>query len=248
MERGALPLLLPPGEVHVWMTDPGEVREAELLGRYHALMNADERRKHDRYRTGAHRHACLVTRALVRTTLSRYCLEIDPAAWQFVEVANGRPEIARGQGSLPLRFNLSRTAGLIACAVTLERAVGVDVEWLDPHRSTDAIAGRFFAPPEVRDLRAHPPERHLERFYSYWTLKEAYIKARGLGLAIPLDRFAFGLPAGESISISFDARLDDDPAAWQFALDRPTPQHVLATAIERRGGPDLAVRIRTVMP
>jgi 4'-phosphopantetheinyl transferase len=242
------PLPLPQNEVHIWVTDPGEVRDAELLGRYHALMNTDERRKHDRYRTGAHRHACLVTRALVRTTLSRYCPEIDPAAWEFVEVGNGRPELARGQVSLPLRFNLSGTGGLIACAVTLERAIGIDVERLEPHRNTSAIADRFFAPAEVRDLRAHPPNRQLERFYHYWTLKEAYIKARGLGLAIPLDRFGFDLPPGGPIRIRFDARLDDDPAAWHFVLARLMPQHVLALAVERRGPPDVRVRIRPVVP
>ncbi len=231
-------------EVHVWLTNPADVRDPGLLCAYHALMNAAERRKHDRYRLPKNRHACLLTRALVRTTLSRYAPDVDPAAWEFVEVANGRPELAAGQSSLPLRFNVSRTDGLIACAVTLGHAVGVDVESTDVRRGTSAIAARCFAPTELRDLQAHP----AERFYTYWTLKEAYVKARGVGLSVPLNQFAFHMDSSGPIRITFDSRVPDDPARWQFAVERPTERHVLALAIERCAASDLWVRIRSVVP
>ncbi len=236
------------GDVHIWMAAPDEIRTPNLLQEYHALMNAAERRKHDRYRFEKHRHACLVTRALVRTTLSRYCPEVEPAAWQFIEVGNGRPEPAPGLTRRPLRFNLSHTDGLIACAVTLSRTIGVDVESLDRRGETVAIADRYFAPAEIRALRAQPTQRQRERFFSYWTLKESYIKARGLGLAIPLDQFAFSLDEPGPIRISFDSQLADDPNVWQFALERPTPRHMLAVGIERGEGPDLDIRIRSVVP
>jgi 4'-phosphopantetheinyl transferase len=231
-------------EVHVWLVNPGELHDPDLLREYHALMNATERRKHDRYRLEKHRHESLVTRALVRTTLSRYCPEIAPADWEFVEVANGRPEIVDGQASLPLRFNVSRTEGLIACAVALDRAVGVDIECTDLRRSFTAIAERCFAPAEQRHLGAQP----AERFYRYWTLKEAYVKARGFGLSVPLNQIAFEHGDDGIISVSFDARLGDDPARWCFRLETPTPRHVLALAVETRPGDDLRVRLHPVVP
>jgi 4'-phosphopantetheinyl transferase len=231
-------------EVHVWLVDPTELRDPALLREYDTLMNAAERRKHDRYRFEKQRHESLVTRALVRTTLSRYCPAIAPREWEFVEIANGRPEVAAGQAPLPLRFNLSRTDGLIACAVALDRAIGVDVECINPRRSIAAIAERCFTPAEQRRLRGQP----AERFYGYWTLKEAYVKARGFGLSVPLSQIAFERDGDGPISVSFDARLDDDPARWHFRLETPTPRHVLALAVEGGPGVDLRVRLESVVP
>jgi 4'-phosphopantetheinyl transferase len=231
-------------DVHVWLVDPAELDDADLLREYHALMDAADRRKHDRYRFQQHRHACLLSRALVRTTLSRYCPDIHPREWKFVETANGRPEIAAGQASLPLRFNLSRTDGLIACAVALQRDVGVDIECIDLRRSTAAIAERYFAPAELRHLRAE----RAERFFDYWTLKEAYVKARGIGLSIPLEQMAFEIGGDASIRAWFDPRLQDEPARWHFVLEYPTPRHVLALALERRDAGQPRIQVRTIVP
>ena len=86
-------------------------------------------------------------------------------------------------------------------------------------RSGDiAIAERFFAPTEVQALRAVPTAEQHDRFFDYWTLKEAYIKARGMGLAIPLGSFAFSLGPGGAVSIAIDPSQNDDPTSWQFML------------------------------
>ena len=100
---------------------------------------------------------------------------------------------------------------------------------------------------EVADLNAVPQAERQKVFFDYWTLKEAYIKARGLGLALPLADFAFRLSPSSAPAISFEPSLPDDPATWQFAQDWPTPQHRLAVAV-RRTGADLAIRIRQVAP
>ena len=239
-----MPNVLQTDEVHLWLTQPADARDPDLIRQYYGLMNAAERQKHDRYRFEGRRHASLVTRALVRTTLSRYCPEIKPTEWEFVEVSNGRPEILPGQTTLPLRFNLSRTEGLIVCAVTLARAVGVDVEFIDIDRNTTSIAARYFAPSERANLRADA----FERFYSYWTLKESYLKARGVGLSVPLNQFGFDLDGPGPISIAFASPADDDPARWQFSLHRPTPDHVLALAIERGEGTEVGITTRAVLP
>lgn len=232
-------------EVHVWLTHPERIREPERLAAYDRLLTADERRRGQRFRFERDRHAFLVTRALVRTVLSRY-EDVDPADWRFVTRSHGRPELAPDMGSR-MRFNLSHTDGLIACAVALERDVGVDVEASDRRAETTEIADRFFSPSEVEELRALAPHLQRARFFTYWTLKEAYIKARGLGLAIPLDGFSFHLRENHPISISFDERVADEPLAWQFRQEWPTDRHSLATCVARRGA-DLRITVRELVP
>ena len=132
-----------------------------------------------------------------------------------------------------LRFNLSHTDGLVVCLVAVEREIGVDVEHTARAGSVGIeIAERFSSPSEVAELRSLPFADQRSRFFDYWTLKEAYIKARGLGLHLPLDQFSFHLgltpvtPEREPtrqhgapgpgpappIRISFGPRIPDDPA------------------------------------
>jgi 4'-phosphopantetheinyl transferase len=113
---------------------------------------------------------------------------------------------------------------------------------------TVAIADRYFSPHEVRALRALPPDRQRERFFEYWTLKESYIKARGMGLAIPLHQFSFHLDRGTPVTISFDRELEDDPRAWQFDRYRPSERHLMASAIRRGVGPELRVELSETVP
>ena len=124
--------------------------------------------------------------------------------------------------------------------------VGVDVEHVGRQLLHD-VAGRHFAPKEVTDLRSLPAAEQDRVFFDYWTLKEAYIKARGFGLALPLGDFAFKLNPPHAPEIAFEPALKDDPATWQFLQDWPTPTHRLALAV-RRDGNDLPVRIREVVP
>lgn len=247
--------------VHVWTVRPDELDDAELLSAYEALMNDEERARRDRFRYERGRHECLVTRALVRTTLSRYA-DVPPERWEFVVNKHGAPSLAPDQCERPLRFNLAHTRGLIACAVTVGADVGVDVEFLDRRGETVSLADHFFSPSEVADLHALPPGRQEERFFHYWTLKESYIKARGMGLAIPLAHFSFrfagdadltpgaldGCLGGGAIGISFEPELDDEPGDWQFALHAPDELHRLAVGVRRPAGADLAVQVASTVP
>jgi len=257
------PAQLARNEVRVWTVFSDEVRDPELLAAYETLMNEEERAREQRYRFERGRHECRVTRALVRTTLSRYA-DVPPEGWTFVLNRYGRPSITPGQCELPLRFNLAHTRGLIACAVTLEHDIGVDVECLDRRSDTVALADHFFSASEVADLHALPEDRQHERFFHYWTLKESYIKARGMGLAIPLDQFAFHLDddllgdevpgdnqivAGKApIRISFDPRLDDDPKAWTFELHAPTQRHRLAVGVRSGSGARTSIVVERTVP
>ena len=241
-------------EVHLWYVDPETVDDPALLNDYDMLLAPCERERNRRFVFARHRHQDLVTRALVRTVLSAYHPAVEPRAWQFVTGAFGRPEIAAPPIEPTMRFNLSHTDGLIVCLVAGDREVGVDVE--DTRRSgyTAEIADRYFSPAEVRELQSWPAERQAERFFDYWTLKEAYIKARGLGLQRSLAQFTIQLPgfheagrAGLKISIAFGPEIDDDPRSWQFALLDLTARHRVALAV-RRHGADLGLRVVGTMP
>jgi len=237
---------LPLSAVHVDLVDTADAAALARLESYQALLSQDERERMARFVFDRDRRAFVITRAHVRTMLSRYAA-VAPADWRFIENVHGRPEIfARPEGTPDLRFNISHTDGLIACAVTIGREVGVDVEHIGRHLTHD-VAGRFFAPEEVTELRGLPLEDQQRVFFDYWTLKEAYIKARGFGLALPLADFAFKLNPPGPPAITFEPSLEDDPSTWQFMQDWPTPQHRLGLAI-RREGADLPVRSRFVVP
>jgi 4'-phosphopantetheinyl transferase len=241
-----MPELLPTGTVHVDLVLPDDPNLEPHLDRYRALLTPDEHERMARLIFEHDRRRFLITRAHVRTMLSRYA-QVDPADWRFIANKHGRPEILDRPAGVPdLRFNLSHTEGLIACAVTNGREVGVDVEHVG-RRLTHDIAGRFFAPREVIDLRSRPVVEQPRVFFDYWTLKEAYIKARGFGLALPLGDFAFCLAPPAPVEITFEPSLDDDPSTWQFEQAWPTPDHRLGLAV-RRTGRNLLVRIREVIP
>jgi 4'-phosphopantetheinyl transferase len=227
----------------VYLDRPEVLRHLDSLRR---LLDEDERAREARLVRDQDRALFVVAHALVRLQLSRVG-PLAPPEWRFVTNGHGRPEVANlPAGAPPIRFNLSHTSGLAACAVTGDRDVGVDVEYIDRALTHD-VAARFFAPREVTDLEALPESARGRVFFDYWTLKEAYIKARGLGLALPLRHFAFVLSPPAPPAITFDDEIDDDPATWQFLQTAPTPAHRLALAV-RRTGPDLPVVIEDVVP
>jgi 4'-phosphopantetheinyl transferase len=240
---------LGPADVHVWLTWIDAVDPAASAAPCLALLSADERARHDRFHFERDRHLYRVAHALLRTTLSRYA-PLAPGDWRFVTTPHGRPELVPATCKLPLRFNLSHTRGLAACAVTLARDVGVDVEAADPASDPLATVSSYFAPAEIAALRALPPAAQRDRFFTLWTLKESYIKARGLGLEIPLDQFAFDVPSAPSapVTIAFAPPLVDVASAWHFEYLRPGPEHFLACAAARSPDEPVTLRITTTAP
>ncbi len=206
----------------------------EVIARLLPLLTPDEHTRRQRLVREVDRRTFVITRALVRTTLSAYG-PTAPGDWHFATNRHGCPFVVGDQaGTPPLTFNLSHTTGLVALAVTRGRAVGVDVEQVDRLVRED-IAGRHFASDEVRDLRALPESAQPLAFFEYWTLKEAYIKARGMGLAIPLADFAFILRPPAAPVIRFVEGFEDRPERWQFWQAWPTSLHRLSLAVARDG-------------
>jgi 4'-phosphopantetheinyl transferase len=240
------PLTLRHDEVHLWVVEPERVTDPRLLEAYVALLDEGERARRLRFRFEKHQHQFLVSHALVRVTLSRYA-PVPPQAWRFANNAYGRPDLS-GSVLPGLRFNLSHTDGMAVCAVALDTDVGADVEDSGRQGQTVELADSFFSPSEVAALRALPPERQRERFFEYWTLKESYIKARGMGLSLPLDQFAFHLEPGQPPRISFDPRLVDEPGSWRFVQLQLSERHPAAVAVRRAWSLPLSVRCQRTVP
>ena len=203
-------------------------RRADALGKLPTEDVAHVRR----FRFERDRDIALASRTLQRRALSRHA-PVSPELWRFDTTEHGRPEIAAP--SSDLRFNVSNTHGLVACAVTLGREVGIDVEQHRDDAPLDLVDSHF-APVERTALRALPAGDRARRFLELWTLKEAYIKARGLGLALPLDRFWFDLD-GPTPRLSIAPELEDDASTWQLALWRPTPTHYAALCVRNTNTP-----------
>lgn len=245
------PLRLPDGEAHLYYLFQDEVQDPELLAEYRTWMTEEERARCDRYYFEHSRKEYLLTRALVRASLSLYH-PIHPSRWRFRSTQHGRPELAEPAEPAelgPLRFNLSNTRGLIALLLVRGADVGVDVEDREHARQTVEIAERYFSPSEVDAMMALPPHARRDRFFQYWTLKEAYIKARGLGLAIPLDKFSFVLdPADAPIRIAIEPELGDDAGRWQFAQLGLSDRHACAAALSPADGRPVSFVLRRTVP
>ena len=213
---------LSPDAVHVWIlpVTPGPEDDGRGLlddsetARWHRLVRPEGRRLF----AAAH--------ALLRTALSRYAA-VDPREWRFSAGEHGRPELAGPVSGLS--FNLTHTDGLAACVIARGLSVGIDAERPARRLDLDSMMRVAFTDAERAQVLAEAPERRGAAFFAIWTLKEAYIKARGLGLTLPLKSFSVTVePPGIRPA-------KDDAQGWHAELTRPTDEHVLALAVPRRG-------------
>jgi 4'-phosphopantetheinyl transferase len=227
--------------IHVWMIAPERLGEARLADAYR-LLTAEERERHGKFVFERHRREYLVTRGLVRAALSRH-RAVGREVWAFRRNEYGRPELEPPCG---LRFNLSNHPSLVVCAVR-ESALdlGCDLEPLARGAEVLGIAETVFAPRELTELQALPEAARPDRAIALWTLKEAYIKARSIGLTLPLREFAFAFPEGAAPKITFTSQISDVAARWRFAmLDLEGCR--ISLALEReldRPAPALLVRV-----
>ena len=235
------------GETHLWLTKPGDVGEPEQLAGYEALLSPEETTRYKRFRFEKDKHHYLVSHALVRKALSFY-EEIEPANWQFSENAHGKPAIAALQLNTPLRFNLSHTEGLVACIITSGAECGVDVETVAAPNNAMGIANKMFARMEVEALEKLDGHAFLEGFIRFWTLREAYCKALGVGIAHDKKDYAFELTDTGEPKIRFDGSSASNSEDWQFILLQPTQDHIAAVAIQLHGAPARKIVSKFIIP
>lgn len=253
-------------ELDLWLVDPSTIRSMQLLTRYYETLNANERERHSQFASPALKHNFLVTRALIRDVLSRTVLNsIIPSAWTFTENEYGRPAISNPEFQGKLHFNISHTDKLIVCMVSPIYSVGIDVENVTRNLDYLTLAKSCFSRPEVENLLQQKSlETMKQRFFEYWTLKEAYIKARGMGLSLPLEHFHYQLesrasakydensnsssapalvPADYQISITFEAPIIDLSSEWEFKVFRLLPDHLVSIAA-KTGGKKIRIHVK----
>ena len=168
-------------DLHIWRAglNPDPAIEQRLA----ALLSADESARAARFYFERDRRHYTVGRGVLRILAGHY-LGLEPAAVTFQYGSHGKPYVDSG-----LSFNLSHSHGLALYAFARQGELGIDVERLNPEFSAEEIAANFFTPGEVAAIRAEPENRRYERFFDFWTRKEAYIKAQAKGLSIPLNEF-----------------------------------------------------------
>ena len=206
--------------------DPAEQR------RTWECLTAPERERFDRFRHDDDRWMFALGRMLARDMVGA-ALGVAPSEWHWREGAHGRPEIDRP--ATDVHFNLSHSAGLVACAIGRGRELGVDLEHLQRRAPDPAIVDRYLSPVEAADVRHQ--DDWIDRFLLYWTLKEAYLKARGLGISVPLSDITFRLEGDDAARIEFEGALAGTDARWTFQWRRLAPQHLVALAASTQSGP-----------
>ncbi|MGE0279972.1 MAG: 4'-phosphopantetheinyl transferase superfamily protein [Rhizobiaceae bacterium] len=220
-----LPDIMAADQIHLHLVDETQISPDVLLDHYRAVMTDDERERSNRFHFDRDRRQFTISRALLRFTLSSYVLGVAPADWRFSRNQYGRPAIENAIDA-PLDFNLSHTTGCAVLAVSRLPCVGVDVEWLGRQLDALDLARRFFAYAEVAALPNDPAGRDRQ-FFQLWTLKEAFVKARGKGLVLPLDSFCIGFPTRDTISL----RISDQPGErWRLWTLAAAPDHALSVA------------------
>lgn len=224
--------------VDVWLVQPDSV-SGSALSAFRSVMSRTERERENRFRMEQDRLTHVIARGLARNTLSIHA-PVEPSVWEFRENHYGRPEIIAPSAYAGLKFNISHTKGLVACAATSGMEIGVDVESVDRITDFDRIAKRCFAPEENAALALLPGEKKKERFFAYWTLKESYIKARGVGLSLSTSRFAFFLKEDRAGRLfpektRFDPDMNENPGDWQFFLQCVGTSHFAALSVKTGG-------------
>lgn len=206
-------------------------------------LSQDERERAERYRFEQDCRRFIVRRGLLRLILSRYT-GLDPAQVHFIYLSYGKPSLASQTGSplswqddpegrpYWLRFNLSHSQGLALYAFAADQEIGVDVEALRSDFEIEALARRFFSPAEQVELRSLPASQQREAFFLCWTRKEAYIKARGQGLSLPLDQFDVTLSPGEKARLLATRPEAEDAGRWNLQHLDPAPGYIGALAGE----------------
>lgn len=231
--------------IHVWVLATADLD----LRPYTRLCSPEEERRRSRLMFEADRRSVLAAHGLVRLALSWCEPRVGPSAWDFRSGRYGRPEVAAPAQGLDLKTNISRTREWVACVVTRGIDCGIDLESVDRVHDPAGLAGRTLTVGERQELHALPPDQRRRRFIEFWTLKEAFAKALGLGLHLPFDRVEFSvLPTGIRLVSAAPAGPDGDDSQWLFEQWPVGGSHVAALAVRRPAQPVRIVRHSTPPP
>jgi 4'-phosphopantetheinyl transferase len=219
-------LTLGADEVHVWHAKLDDYAAASLK----RLLAKDEVSRAERFHFAKDRNHFIVARAWLRKLLAAYS-GIDAAELRFSYAEKGKPSLEESQRSA-INFNLAHSHGMAIYAFSRGREVGVDLEFIREDLADEKIAERFFSPREVDTLSTVPAELRKEAFFNCWTRKEAYIKARGEGLSMPLDEFDVSLAPGEPAALLRNHKEPAEVTRWTMQSIPVSSGYVAALVVE----------------
>ncbi len=216
-------------DVHVWsalLDSPGET--LQLLVQ---TLDSDERKRADRFYFEQDRTRFVVSHGLLRIILASY-LNIEPDKLQFSYTSNGKPYLIQKFNDKELQFSLAHSHELALFALTFDRRIGVDIEKIYNFAETDQLANRILSRQEKAELRKHHPNEKLETLFRYWTCKEAYAKATGEGLALPVEEIHTSLVPGSMARLISIKRSVREASRWSLQELHPVPGFAAALAVE----------------
>ena len=222
-------LVLPNDAVHVWRASLHV--PASCLCTLEETLTADELARAERFYFQKHREHFIAGRGLLRNILSRY-LDKEPDQLRFCYNSYGKPTLTEETDAEGLCFNLSHSHETALYALTHGREIGVDIEYFRPDVEVEKLAERFFSPREAAVLRALPEHLRKEGFFNCWTRKEAYIKAEGKGMSIPLSTFDVSLTPGEPAALLRSQSHPRETARWCLQALNPAPGYAAALAVK----------------
>jgi 4'-phosphopantetheinyl transferase len=222
-------LVLDGDQVHVWRATLDQA-PSQVQGFLHILA-PDEQARASRHYFERDRKHFIVARGILRAILGGY-LNRAPECLSFCYNAHGKPGLARQSDGDAIRFNVSHSHGLALYAVTRGRQVGIDIEHIRFDVAVAEIAKRFFSRREVATLLALPTEVQRQAFFRCWTRKEAYIKALGEGLSLPLDQFDLPPAAGEPHTAPGAQRDPSETRRWSLQELTPASGYAASLAVE----------------
>lgn len=235
----AAPLVLPLTSVHLWQIDL--TISTELSACLERMLSPGERQHAGTFCFAHDRARFVAVRATLRRLLGGY-LALPSERVTIREGIHGKPFVDQtGPKGMRLHFNVSHTDGLALLVFTWGREIGVDVERVRPLPALDEIAERFFAPAERAALAALPAYQRLHGFFACWTRKEAYLKAQGAGLTLPLDRFVVSVAPHEPACLLAANDEPDAPSRWRLEALAPRPGYLGALAV---AGPEWSLEPR----
>lgn len=226
------PVALHNDEVHVWQA-PLQTAPSEI-NYFYSILSPEERMRAARLREVRLQERFIAARGWLRAILWQY-VHIAPGELQFTCNAHGKPALVHPfdlNGGQRLEFNLSHSGDLAMYAICRQRPVGIDLEWIDERLEMDVIAGKFFSPAELQMYRAAPAQHKANTFYTCWTQKEAYLKARGEGFCHPTN--AFTILPGRQPALEH-ALEPGENQRWSLLHWAPDQGARAALAVEGRG-------------
>ncbi|MFT5999070.1 MAG: 4'-phosphopantetheinyl transferase [Neolewinella sp.] len=208
---GAFPTLPLAGQVHLWRA-PLSLSPVHT-GHHYELLSPDEKQRAAKFHYSTDRDHFINARGILRSLLGQY-LNLPAAAIEFTYSAYGKPDLVT---DTPLSFNVSHAGGYGLFGFTSGAPLGVDLEKTDESIEVERLVTRFFSPTEAAAVLAFPPDDQPAAFFRTWTRKEAFIKAHGGGLSLPLDQFSVTVDLGDSVKIRHIDWAPETVADWSLA-------------------------------